>query len=566
MPTPRPISIVVAVLVSTVGEIAAVLAQSSPEPAKPSPAVVKTAPIAEIVFYLARGDADACGRGCNEWIVAEGKIDPGAAQRFRRLLAKLGHRRLPVFFHSPGGSVAGSIELGRLIRDQKLEVSVAHTIPLRCDLDKPLEKPCEALKRSGQELVSEFDPTLAMCNSACVYALAGGTVRFVPPGVKLGIHDVGLDPEKTTPRGALTEAKRAVHARILEYGRDMGIDKALLTAAFAVPNESVRFLERDELVRFGIDRREFGETGWHFRNKPTVAIQKRFFVHTDGGEQPRYRNGIVSLQCGAEQDIRVALAQEHDSSEQKSADPLPVRIDLNGQRIVLRYRVPSRQFDIHWTSLSADMFDFFGRGAKFEVSGIDQGRNDGSPGSVTLNMDGFSDASVKLRKSCDESARNAIAVAPWTKPFAAPANLGAKSPQVQNQLAPQRPAVSQNAPAAPIPPRTPQTVELTQVVAPERKHRLEFLYSIYPDCSSTGQTTARILEQPQHGTLTIENGRGFTNFPKSNQRYECNSRQSDGMLVFYEPSSGYAGADSITLYVIFPLGTPSTRHYSIEVR
>jgi hypothetical protein len=191
MPTPRPISIVVAVLVSTVGEIAAVLAQSSPEPAKPSPAVVKTAPIAEIVFYLARGDADACGRGCNEWIVAEGKIDPGAAQRFRRLLAKLGHRILPVFFHSPGGSVAGSIELGRLIRDQKLEVSVAHTIPLRCDLDKPLEKPCEALKRSGQELASEFDPTLAMCNSACVYALAGGTVRFVPPGVKLGIHDGG---------------------------------------------------------------------------------------------------------------------------------------------------------------------------------------------------------------------------------------------------------------------------------------------------------------------------------------------------------------------------------------
>ncbi len=177
MPSPRLILFVVAVLVSTVGGIATVLAQSSPEPAKASPAVVKSAPMADIVFYLARGDADACGRGCNEWIVAEGKIDPGAAQRFRRLLAKLGHRRLPVFFHSPGGSVTGSIELGRLIHDQKLEVSVAHTISLGCDLDKPLEKPCEALKRSGQELLSEFDPTLAMCNSACVFALAGGTVR-----------------------------------------------------------------------------------------------------------------------------------------------------------------------------------------------------------------------------------------------------------------------------------------------------------------------------------------------------------------------------------------------------
>jgi hypothetical protein len=566
MPSPRPILIVVAVLVSTVGGIAAVLAQSSPGPAKASPAVVKPAPMADIVFYLARGDADACGRGCNAWIVAEGKIDSSAAQRFRRLLAKLGHRKLPVFFHSPGGSVTGSIELGRLIHDQKLEVSVAHTISLGCDLDKQLEKPCEALKRSGQELLSEFDPTLAMCNSACVFALAGGTVRFVPPGVKLGIHDVGLDPEKTTSRGALAEAKRLVHARILQYGRDMGIDKALLTASFAVPNESVKFLERDELVRFGIDRREFGETVWHFRNKPTVAVQKRFFVHADSGEQSRYLNGFVSLQCGGKQEIRLAFAQEHDSSEQKSADPLPVRIEFNGQGVVLRNQVPSHQFDMHWVSLSPDMFDFFGRGADIKVSGIDRGRNDGSPGSVTLNMDGFSDASVKLRKSCDESARNAMAVAPPTKPLAAPSDLGAKSAQVQSQLAPQSPTVSQNIPAAPIPPRPPQTVELTQVVAAERKHRLEFLYSIYPDCSSTGQTTARILEQPRHGTLTIENGQGFTNFSKSNERYGCNSRQSDGMLVFYQPTSGYTGTDSITLSVIFPLGTPSTRHYSIEVR
>ncbi len=198
-----------------------------------------------------------------------------------------------------------------------------------------------------------------------------------------------------------------VHARILEYGRDMGIDKALLTASFAVPNELVRFLERDELVRFGIDRREFGETVWHFRNKPTIAIQKRFFVHADGGEQSRYLNGFVSLQCGGEQEIRLAFAQERDSSEQKSADPLPVRINFSGQGIVLRNQVPSRQFDMHWISLSPDMFDFFGRGADIKVSGIDRGRNDGSPGSVTLNMDGFSDASVKLRKSCDELARNA---------------------------------------------------------------------------------------------------------------------------------------------------------------
>jgi hypothetical protein len=367
MPISRPLSIVIAVLISTVGEVAAAAAQTSPEPAKAAPAGVKVAPPAAIAFYLARGDTDACGRGCNEWIAAEGKIDPGAPQRLRRLLAKLGRRRPPIFFHSMGGSITGSMELGRLIHDQKLQVSVAHTIPRGCDRDKPFDKSCETLKRSGQELDAEFDPALFMCNSGCVWAFAGGATRFVPPWVKLGIHDVGLDPEKMPPRGAsLAEVKRVAHARLSEYVRDMGIDKALLPASSAVPYESVRFLERDELVRFGIDRRDFGETKWHFADKPSVAMSKV--------------------------------------------------IDMNGQRIVLRYQIPSRAFDVRSASLSAEMFDFVGHGADIKVSGIDPGRNDESAGSIRLNMDGFSDASVKLRKSCDPSARNAVAVTPGTGP------------------------------------------------------------------------------------------------------------------------------------------------------
>jgi hypothetical protein len=50
-----------------------------PEPGTASPAVIKLAGMPDMEFYLARGEADACGRGCNEWIAAEGKIDLGAA-------------------------------------------------------------------------------------------------------------------------------------------------------------------------------------------------------------------------------------------------------------------------------------------------------------------------------------------------------------------------------------------------------------------------------------------------------------------------------------------------------
>jgi hypothetical protein len=309
MPPPRLLAIILAVVVSTLGGEAAVTAESTSDPTKVAPAGANAAAMAEINFFLARGEADTCGPGCNEWIAAEGKIDPGAAQRLRRLLTKLGRRRPPIYFHSPGGSIAGSIGLGRLIRDQKLAVSVAHTIPLSCDRDKPIEKSCEAQKRSGQELESEFDPAAAMCNSACVYAVAGGAVRLIPPWVKLGIHDVGFDPESPPPRALLGEAKRVARARIQEYLRDMGMDEALFKAAAAVPFESKRFLEREELVRFGIDRREFGETGWQFVDKPALAIAKRFFVRTES-DQVRYVDGAVSLSCGGGQAIRLALGSQ----------------------------------------------------------------------------------------------------------------------------------------------------------------------------------------------------------------------------------------------------------------
>jgi len=76
------------VLLSSVLEAGA--AAGAPERAKTPPAETKAAAVPDMAFYLAHGEADVCGRGCSEWIAAEGRIDAGAAQRLRRLLARLG--------------------------------------------------------------------------------------------------------------------------------------------------------------------------------------------------------------------------------------------------------------------------------------------------------------------------------------------------------------------------------------------------------------------------------------------------------------------------------------------
>jgi hypothetical protein len=121
------------------------------------------------------------------------------------------------------------------------------------------------------------------------------------------------------------------------------------------------------------------------------------------------------------------------------------------------------------------------------------------------------------------------------------------------------------APAASAP-RPPQPVELTRAVAVDGKLRLDFLYSLNPDCSSIGYSTVRIVEQPKNGKLTVENGTGFTSFPQDNPRHECNDRRSDGVVLQYEPNSAFSGTDSVIVDVVFPSGSSHKRHYSIAVK
>ncbi len=397
----RPTAIILATLLVTVeGEVAPSAQAAST--AAPAPAGVEaTSPIA---FYLAKGDANACGPGCSQWIVAEGRINTGAAERLRRLLAKLGHAKPPIFFHSPGGLISEGLEIGRTIREQKLEASVAHTVPIACLGDKAASKSCEAQKVSGQAVEAIFDPLIAMCNSSCVHALAGGIVRLVPPGVKLGIHDVGFDPAHAEqPKAVLAQSKRLAHERIEEYLHDMGIDQGLYRAALAVPYESKRFLDRDELVRFGIDRREFGEAPWELVEKPAPFLVKRFFART-GNDQARYIEGFVAFNCGTFGEVRLTLGRRQNAAVANADISAELSVNVSEQRIDLGYRTSTQEYDLSSSSLRlATVALLADNGVTLRLSGTDLARADDAKG-ITLDMHGFSDPLDKLRKSCDAVA------------------------------------------------------------------------------------------------------------------------------------------------------------------
>jgi hypothetical protein len=409
MRTRRLLPIALAGIIGTSGGVSVAPAQPTAKPAIVKPAIVRptetrTSDPPPMTFFVATGEADACGSGCEAWIAADGKVDLDAAQRLRKLLAKLARRRLPIFLHSGGGSVLGAIELGRLIRSRNVEVSVARTVPAECSRDRLSDKSCEMLKRSGKDLVSELDSNGAMCNSACVLTLSGGAVRSVPPLVRLGVHAIGIDLGKTQIRGAaIADATRAANSRIVEFLRDMGINKALFDTSNSVPHESTRFLQRDELVRFGIDTREFGETDWRFVEKPNAAIAKGFFVRS-GEAAPAHPEALLRLTCGARKAMRLTLARERGASNRIGASARPLRVTVNGSRIDLPYATPGETIEMRTTVLWPSVIDSADDKGAIEISGFGPERDNEPQGRIILNMAGFSAAYAKLRKACDASS------------------------------------------------------------------------------------------------------------------------------------------------------------------
>jgi hypothetical protein len=252
-----------------------------------------------------------------------------------------------------------------------------------------------------------------------VLVLAGGAQRSVPPWVRLGVHAIGIDTGKTTIRGPLlADATRSANARIVEFLHDMGIPKALFDASNAIPHESTRFLQRDEMVRFGLDSRDFGETGWRFAEKPAAAIAKGFFVRT-GDPDLAYPEALLRLSCSAGKSMRLTFARERPASAIDDADVRPLRVTVNGVRVDLPYAAKSGKIEVRTTTLWPDAFASEDDGGAIEIAGFDAAAGgalrdarsqdvrsqDGKPRNrVVLGMAGFSAAYAKLRKVCTDTA------------------------------------------------------------------------------------------------------------------------------------------------------------------
>ena len=148
-------------------------------------------------------------------LLATGTIEPGTAKTFAAEVEKRGSYVKTVVLHSPGGSVADALLMGRLVRQ----------------------------KQFGTEV-----PDGRYCASSCPLIFAGGVERTVGEKSAIGVHQVAAvgGDSMTAARGM--ESVQRVSAECQKYLLEMGIDPLVWIHAMETPKEELFYFQPDELV------------------------------------------------------------------------------------------------------------------------------------------------------------------------------------------------------------------------------------------------------------------------------------------------------------------------------
>ena len=227
---------------------------------------------------------------------------------------------LPIYFHSPGGLTDNGLAIGRMLRERGMTAGVARTIPKGCIGQE--RGGCRALKRSGTTLMARWRGINAGCNSSCVYALIGATVRHVPPGARVGIHASKVPYIGEWERLFANAQLASFNLELHNYIHEMGINDDLYDEIQKVPFEQVRILTRNEIAILGSTpaafRRHPGP--WSRPHEPSVRARSSSLPARTDAHQDEFRSSLVRLSCGEHVQINVRYERELGLDKVRAAE------------------------------------------------------------------------------------------------------------------------------------------------------------------------------------------------------------------------------------------------------
>jgi hypothetical protein len=313
-----------------------------------------------IIFFVAKGEPNACGPGCDTWIAAEGTFDPDVHERLSEFLKVPSRRKLPIFFHSPGGELQPSIATGNVLRERRMTAGIGQTIPEGCRERPRADAACRKLMASGRLLKAKLKVDSGVCASGCGYALIGASIRLVGEGAKFGVHASRLVPMRASgQRSARAAMERAAERQsydlLKQYVALAGVDPALIDLAMKTPHNQVHWLGRDELRSFGIVPGDYFETEWL-----RIPVEDGKFTIVKSLTQPsqtnahEYRTTVIGIDCVAGQRPHVTLRRELPTSEQGAR---PAMRMISGDAFVLVFnegRRPDATTELRVQPVAAD--------------------------------------------------------------------------------------------------------------------------------------------------------------------------------------------------------------------
>jgi hypothetical protein len=78
------------------------------------------------------------------------------------------------------------------------------------------------------------------------------------------------------------------------------------------------------------------------------------------------------------------------------------------------------------------------------------------------------------------------------------------------------------------------------------------VFSINPDCTVLEVPVVKLTKPPAKGSVDIEDGMGYSNFAKDTQSYECNTKQSEMINVWYTSAMEQRETTNLELSTILP--------------
>jgi hypothetical protein len=356
-----------------------------------------------MAFYVATGAPDVCGPGCNRWIAVEGQIDANAASRFRKFLQRTKDRNLPIYFASPGGNVDQAIAMGGMLRERGAVARVGRTVVTECGFEAQDSGPCLRVKQSGAELHAALWTRGAICVSACPYLIFGAATREIAADAVVGVHSArvvvaftGGTPTKEMRAAATERGRERIDRSLSSYLKRMGGETALLDLARTVRFEDMHVLTREEIARFGIDRRDFVETPWIFENAARGVVYKTV-SQRDGIDGP-YRTTHWRLFCM--DGDRFELDYQRQAAGNSA---LPTISISNAPSTSLYFRPPpaKRQgVEIWGLSLSKAAFRPFTETPQFDFTETSQSDGKRLARTMRLSSDGLAPALERLTATC----------------------------------------------------------------------------------------------------------------------------------------------------------------------